>query len=460
MLKSRTAKWLRWCDISKRSERRLLLIASSFPPASDVGAARWEGFAGHLETLGWSLDVVMQDPASLFGLSDETRLTTLPQSLRVASITPEFPRWFKALSSLKRLLRRGDPRGALTTDVAPSAVRPQGFIRRVASSLTGRAFLTRERTFIRTAAEFAAGIPDAKYAAVITSGPPHTVHVAGRLVARRLGLPHITDLRDPWQQPSFSVGGESFSAASTIAEADAVIANTEAARDVLRAKFSGFKGEILSIPNGADVVSVPDGPGDGVFRIVHCGTLYLDRDPRPFLRAVEVLRARHRLDGETLKVCFMGRPARIEGIALEEWAARFGLKACFEQRDFGTRQDALTLIGSSAVGVLFQGENRTQIPAKLFDYVPFPVWILALVGQESATHEILRDTDAIVLDLDDEMGIAAALSDCFTRFVSGERPTPIGNSPRFSRKHQTEQLAALLERVTESSRTDRLKRAP
>ncbi len=36
------------------------------------------------------------------------------------------------------------------------------------------------------------------HVAVITSGPPHMAHEAGRIVAKRSGLPLVLDMRDPW----------------------------------------------------------------------------------------------------------------------------------------------------------------------------------------------------------------------------------------------------------------------
>jgi len=66
--------------------------------------------------------------------------------------------------------------------------------------------------------------------------------------------------------------------------------------------------------------------------VVHTGTLYLDRDPRPFLRAVATVRERNGQAAERLRVVFMGHPAYIAGRRLPEWAADFGLTGCFEER--------------------------------------------------------------------------------------------------------------------------------
>ena len=112
----------------------------------------------------------------------------------------------------------------------------------------------------------------------------------------------------------------------------------------------------------------------------------------------------------------------------------------------------LTLLTSS-MAVAFQGETRTQVPAKVFEYVAFPVWLLALVGAESATADLLADSDAIVLDIDDEAGTERAIERCVQRFRAGESARPVGWDGRFSRARQAERLIAELQQL--ESRTMR-----
>ena len=99
------------------------------------------------------------------------------------------------------------------------------------------------------------------------------------------------------------------------------------------------------------------------------------------------------------------------------------------------------------MAVAFQGETRTQVPAKVFEYVAFPLWLLALVGADSATADTLAGTDAIVLDIDDEAGTEQAVERCYRAHVAGERPRPVGWDGRFSRARQAERLLQELERI-------------
>ncbi len=106
------------------------------------------------------------------------------------------------------------------------------------------------------------------------------------------------------------------------------------------------------------------------------------------------------------------------------------------------RDKVWEVLSESMMAVAFQGQNTSQIPGKIFDYVAFPLWVLALVGAESATGEFLSGTDAIVLDIADVEAIASSIEGCYLQFLKGELPRPVGYDGRFSRAKQAEQLIA------------------
>jgi hypothetical protein len=241
----------------------------------------------------------------------------------------------------------------------------------------------------------------------------------------------------------------------TLERASLIITNTIAAQRVLQGRFPALRDRILCMPNGSDLdpIDASTLPRPERFCIAHCGSLYLDRDPRPFLRAAGRVRERLSLGADDFRVVFMGAPARVAGRSLGELAAEAGLDGMFEERASGTREEARQLLRESTMAVAFQGETRTQVPAKVFEYVAFPVWLLALVGAESATADLLAESDAIVLDIDDESGTQRAIEHCVQRFRAGESARPVGWDGRFSRARQAERLIAELQQL--ESRTMR-----
>jgi hypothetical protein len=89
-------------------------------------------------------------------------------------------------------------------------------------------------------------------------------------------------------------------------------------------------------------------------------------------------------------------------------------------------------------------DSDFAIPAKLYEYVKMPAWMLVLAHPESATAQVLEDTDASVVDPADVDGMVEALRRRFEEFRHGVTPSPVGRDGRFDRSRQSEKLLRLI----------------
>src|SRR4051812_34820038 len=87
------------------SARRVLLLTASYPPRTEVGAARWEGFTPFLVNAGWGLDVVIEAPTDAVA-QDWTRLARLPTDVRVLGTAHRRPWWHKAIIRARAPFKR------------------------------------------------------------------------------------------------------------------------------------------------------------------------------------------------------------------------------------------------------------------------------------------------------------------------------------------------------------------
>jgi hypothetical protein len=196
-------------------DRRLLLITMAFPPDQSIGSLRWQKLSAYVAERGWGLDVVTVDPSCVQSV-DPSRLAELPPGTRAYGIpTPSL--WIEqVVLSVWKTYRRFRPRREHRT-VKPSAAAPNP--RTAAAGSLGRrevrwgwrsprefvrayfAWLEYARSgrWARDAAALALQVIEADvHEAVISSGPPHMAHEAGRLLSRTTGLPFVMDMRDPW----------------------------------------------------------------------------------------------------------------------------------------------------------------------------------------------------------------------------------------------------------------------
>jgi hypothetical protein len=458
------AHWMKreGCGDVVASPRRILLLTTTYPPRTEVGAARWEGFTPALVRAGWGIDAIIEQPSQPEP-PDWGRLARLPADVRVAAIAVGLPWWHAALMRARAQFR-GIPQATdnvNTRDAGPALVTSSIRLRQ---TLSAAVYAARSRQGVDELAAAARALVDDRHRLVVSSGPPHYVHIAAARLARRQHIPHVVDLRDPWGRAATPLS-ERFlpdrqlrrSEGPTLERASLIITNTVAAQRVLEGRFPALRDRIRCMPNGSDLdpIDASTLPRPKRFCIAHCGSLYLDRDPRPFLRAAGRVRERLSLGPDDFRIVFMGAPTRVAGRSLGELAADAGLDGVFEERAAGTRDEARQLLCESTMAVAFQGETRTQVPAKVFEYVAFPLYVLALVGAQSATADALANSDAIVLDIDDEAGAAQAIESCYQRFRAGESARPVGWDGRFSRARQSERLVDELQRLENNAMRQR-----
>ena len=139
------------------AHRKVLILSYHFPPSAASGAFRMLGFARHLPQFGWQT-VVVAPPRLDWEPTDEALTERVPSETAVYPIP--FPKGWP-----------WKPFGKLF---------PWGVWLPFAAAGCYRA------------------IRDHRPDVVLTSGPPHVVHLLGRHLHRRTGLPWVADFRDPW----------------------------------------------------------------------------------------------------------------------------------------------------------------------------------------------------------------------------------------------------------------------
>ncbi len=431
---------------------RALLISPEFPPGPAAGALRWQELTRLLAEAGWGFDVITLDPSARRS-PDWSRLGRLPQGTRVFGV-PRTASWLETLvmgawrwlRSLRS--RRPDAGSGSSPSAAPGRmVRPPLLRGGVDVWLED----LRDRRWMRASSALGSGLArEGRHAFVVSCGPPHVAHEVAQRVARSAGLPLIADLRDPWAilEPSNArfvhplwVWWARRRERRLVAEASLIAMNTDRAAEAMRARYPEASSRVVAIRNGCDEERVPTGSADGCFRVVYAGTVYLDRNPVALFDALADLVAREGLGPEDLRLVFVGTS---DAEALRDWADRAGLAAHLDVEPPRPRAELFELLATATVLVSLPQSLHMAIPSKIYEYMAFEAWLLALARAESATAELLADSAARVVDPEDGDGLRACLDDLYARHRRGERPPVLARDARFGRRAQA---AKLLERL-------------
>jgi hypothetical protein len=415
----------------------------------------------HFAKRGFVFDVLTQDFRRSPKL-DLDRLQTLPPGTRIFSVPSSDPlamriqrRALPVLRQLRGVLSRltSQPSTSTATSVASAGTRPRAIARAYLAWITFR----RDSNWADAAADAATALSmRVNYIAVISSGPPHMAHEGARLTARRAGVPHVVDMRDPWSlvqrlseetdSPVRRYLARKFER-RVVCDASLITINTDASRDAMRAEYPDRVSIIETIRNGCDDELLPPARRDGRFTIRFAGSIYIDRDPRLVFRAAaRVIRAL-RLSPAQFAIEFVGDVDRFAGTPTMQIAREEGIEAYVALRGLVKRYEALEFLAGATVLLSLPQDSDFAIPAKIYEYLRFDAWMLVLAHANSATARLLIGTDADVLEPSDVDGIVRVLQGRFEQFTRGEVPIAAGRDGRFDRRFQSERLMDLIEEM-------------
>lgn len=300
-----------------------------------------------------------------------------------------------------------------------------------------------------------------KPAALYATAPPFSTLLAGRIIAARTGLPWVADLRDLWvDNPTRRLPGrikralDRWLERKVLSGADRIVTTTRAGAGLLRDKFPEKGDHISVIYNGFDEEDFPpadprresSGP-NGRLLLSHVGSLYAERTPEPFLRALARFLDRHPDARARLRVRFVG-----EVSAFEQVFRRYEGLGVVTVEPPVEHPEAVKLMRSSDALVLLmpRGDERV-VYAKLFEYMAAGRPILGVMPPDAEVAELLRESgNAWLADVGNEEAVVRCLSAMYKEWSEGGRVT--GGPQRsfvevFERKRLSARLAEVLEAV-------------
>jgi glycosyltransferase involved in cell wall biosynthesis len=400
----------------------ILVIAYYFPPNSEVGGRRIARFCQYLPEYGIRPIVLTIDEESCETVDRSVRSSAQTQIVR-ARPADTILDWYHHWSNMRMHAQRA---ASGIRETGKVALERRSIVRRHLLSLLQ--FPDMRRGWYRPAIrEAAKTLRKTSVAAVFSSGPPWTAHAIGYAISRRHNLPWIADFRDlwaadPWRNqthgserlPEWRNRLDLWVEDRWTQHAALIICTTRQQRDsLLRSHPHVHRNRIVIITNGSS-----DLPGDftvsshakhGPRVLLHAGSLYGGRRIDAFCQAVASLVRTGRLSPDTTKIILMGEIDKDIEIGAKNSAPSLFRKGMISFRPRVDWEKAQEMLFLADVLLIFQGDNRTAIPAKFFEYMKTGKPILAL-GSEGALSDIILSTGSgFVADFDDQIGIESAI---------------------------------------------------
>ena len=171
--------------------KRLLIITYYWPPTGGSGVQRWVKFSKYLPEFGWQPVVYTpENPEQL--ARDESLLADVPACAEIIKTHISEP-----YAAYRRLT--GGKQGQ---EVNPVNAQKKSWKQRLSLWVRGNCFIPDPRVgWVRPSVRFLKKyLKEHPVDAVVTTGPPQSVHLIGLELKKALGVRWIADFRDPWTE--------------------------------------------------------------------------------------------------------------------------------------------------------------------------------------------------------------------------------------------------------------------
>lgn len=285
---------------------------------------------------------------------------------------------------------------------------------------------------------------------IITSGPPHSLHLIGLKLKEELKVKWFADFRDPWT----TIGYHSALKLSAYAEkkhkdleskvlntADTIIVTSKTTKTEFQAITSK---PIEVITNGYDVENIEKQVLDVKFTLAHIGSFLSDRNPQILWESLNELIAENELFAQHFQLKLIGKVGQeildaISKFDLENYCNNLGYVSHLEAIKHQKKSQVLLLIEIDAE------ETKSIIPGKLFEYMVSERPIIAIGPKDSDFAEIITSTNTgVFFTYDEKERLKNLILSYFELYLEQKLQVhPIGLQ-QYSRKNLTQKLADLV----------------
>lgn len=371
--------------------KKVLIITYYWPPAGGPGVQRWLKFVKYLPEFGVAPVVYCPENPN-YPLLDDNLIKEVSDEVTVIKQPIFEPYKFASLFSKKK-----------TKTIASGLIntKKQSVIERLLLYVRGNYFIPDARKFwVKPSVKFLKKyIQEHQIETIITTGPPHSLHLIGLELKEQLNINWIADFRDPWttigyhKQMKLSVASQEKHKAlenEVLNKADKIIVTSP----TTKTEFSCLtKKPISVITNGYDDVSHTFSQLDDKFTLAHIGSLLTGRNPEVLWASIAELIQENKVFNSSFELKLLGA---VSDDVLQS-IYNCGLDNHVNILGYVSHEEAQVHQRSSQVLLLIEIDSpltKCIIPGKLFEYLQSHRPILGFGPKEADFKSIITETNA------------------------------------------------------------------
>ncbi len=419
---------------------KVLILTYYFPPAGGSGVQRWLKFVKYLPEFGIEPIVYTVKDAN-YPIIDESLLDEIPKGIEILKQPIIEPN-----TILSKYKKDKQSAGFLTKN-------PSKFGKSLQYIRANYFIPDSRKLWIKPSVKYLTEyLSNNKIDAIITTGPPHSVHLIGLALKEKTNIKWIADFRDPWTAIDYfhqlpltkkSVKKHHELEQKVLKTADdvLVVGNT------MQNNYLKFNTNIHTITNGYDDFKAIHQPQlDNSFSLLHIGMLNTDRNHIILWEALAELKQEHSDFNKDLNIKLIGK---VCNEALEDIRNN-------------NLNDNLTLIDYVNHEKVFEYQEKAQVllllinnvpsakgilTGKIFEYLQAKRPILAIAPKNGDLATIIHQTNSgFVIDFDEKDELKKTILSLYNDYKNGVLEINSINIEKYHRRALTQQLVEILER--------------
>jgi len=431
-----------WLNYTMSSKKKVLIITYYWPPSGGSGVQRWLKFSKYLRDFNIEPVIYTVDNPS-YPIKDTSLESEIPLGLEVLKQPIFEPNSFLSIFGNNK---KKESAGFLN----PNPTLLGRFFQYVRANY----FIPDARKFwIKPSVKFLSNyLKNNEIDVVITTGPPHSMHIIGLALRDKFKIKWISDFRDPWteidyfqQLPLTKKANKKHHQLEqeVLEKSDMVIVVGE----TMKKKFLKHNHNIEVLTNGFDsyenslTIEL-----DSNFSITHVGLMNADRNPTILWEVLYEISSENIDFKNNLRIKFIGK---IDDTVIQDIQVfntnnivRIPYLDHDEVRKYQASSQVLLLSINhvpSAKGI---------ITGKIFEYLQAKRPILGIGPEDGDAAAILKKTNAgNIVGFNNKVELKAAVLKLYKDFKEEKLFVKSINIEQFHRKNITRQLAQVIKKV-------------
>ncbi len=429
--------------------KKVLIITYYWPPSGGAGVQRWLKFVKYLPEFGWE-PVIYTPENPEFPVLDTTLEKDIPEGITILKTKVWEPySFYKKFIGLKK-------EDKINASFMSEKKKPK-LTENISVWVRGNLFIPDARKYwIKPSVNHLSKyLQENPVDAIVSTGPPHSMHMIALGLKKKFNIPWLADFRDPWTQIDFYQDLKLSRCADrthrmlekqVLKSADQVVVISNG----MRKGFNEFyQRDYEVITNGFDGDDLPKQKvdQDKKFSIAHIGTLAKSRNPKSLWKALKTLTNENEAFGKAMEIKLVGK---VDFHVMESINAN-GLGKYLRHIPYLSHDKVLEEQQRSAVLLLLINDTpnaKMILTGKVFEYLSAQRPIVCIGPEDGDAANIIRETDCgVVAGFEDEELIREEILKLFSSYSDEDAFQSGSNIEKYSRKNLTKDLGHLLDEM-------------